>query len=111
MDAPDIAAWVPSFNLVAQMSHLFAAAAIVFGARLLFRWPLLWGFAAVLLWAALKEFLFDVWVELDTWTNCWLDFGVYMLGGALAVLAVLIREWKDDRDWQNARTYWPRYRP
>lgn len=78
--------WYPSDEVDAQMAHLGWGMAIILGST--FMWGLVWALVALELWAAVKEFCFDILIEKDTWLSSLFDWSMYQVGGALG-LAVL----------------------
>ncbi len=88
--------WAPSVDQVTQLCHfalglvfLFAPAA-VFGRTL---WCAAGGFFAALVFAALKEFVFDIRVEEDSWANSFEDFRFYALGAYTGLFVSLLGVW------------------
>lgn len=81
--------WMPSFELVSQLAHFFAAAAVVLAAVYLWGWRPATACLAMLAFALVKEFGFDLAIEQDAlWSSC-VDFSTYLLG--VAVTAWLVR--------------------
>jgi hypothetical protein len=83
--------WYPSEDLDAQFAHALAGMTAVFGAQAL--WPGYWwmGAIGILIFAALKEFLFDALIEQQPFHVNLRDFGFYMLGAALSAIAMVVK--------------------
>ena len=81
--------WYTSLEFVTQSSHFFGGATIVLLslARGLSGWM---AYGLLLLWAIPKEYVWDLLVEQDTLKSSSLDFSLYLVGGALALLAVQV---------------------
>lgn len=86
--------WMSDPQYLAQVGHTLGAYSLVctlamFGVH--------WGVIGVVfivgIWmAALKEFWFDIVYEKDSWADSTMDFGFYLLGGAMgAGLSALAR--------------------
>jgi hypothetical protein len=75
---------------LAQTSHVFIAATIVFGTVALGHLSPWWGFAGVFLWAVPKEFWWDRVYEKDPLKSSVKDFAFYLASGAVALGACLI---------------------
>jgi hypothetical protein len=85
--------WYPSANLDAQFAHVGWGALLVSAVALGWRAakrplaiaPIWAGVALTLLYAAVKEFAFDVIVESDGFRNGAVDFAFYAVGVAVAI--------------------------
>lgn len=82
-----------TYNIVSQLGHFAGGLAVVFGCHDL------WGFRGMLIGLAvfivivtIKEFVYDYFYEtVIERGSSFLDFGIYMLGAATAMLAIYIR--------------------
>lgn len=85
--------WMSNDQYLSQVGHFLGGAglivvasmfAIVLGAG----WePILWTLGVGVAAASFKEFVFDVskWGEGDSWSDSFMDWAFYMLGGALGM--------------------------
>lgn len=82
--------WYTSLAWVTQMAHLFSGWAAVLTVDL---WAKRWWMPLLLLqvWALLKEFLWDILIEQDTWPSSLLDWSMYSLGGLVATCVMEAR--------------------
>lgn len=81
----------PSPNVAYQGVHALIGYGVVMTAAFKFHhWS--WGFAVVVLWALVKEFIIDIFgKEHDSLLSSLEDFAFYIVGaGAGAVVAVLV---------------------
>lgn len=81
--------WYPSEEVDAQMAHVGWGIAFVL---LVHVWGggLLLGLLVVLAWATLKEFVFDIVIEQDSWASSAVDFAFYCVGAAMGMIGVLL---------------------
>ena len=52
-------------------------------------WPIGYIWLAVFGWACFKEFVFDILIEQDSWSDSFEDFTWYMTGAAAGNLSLL----------------------
>jgi len=83
-----ISLWYPSADVDAQCAHMTTAIAIVLITVVLHH-SLVLGCILALIWAIIKEFIFDFAVEADSWFNSILDFSFYIIGIIVACILVI----------------------
>jgi hypothetical protein len=81
--------WTPTEDQLAQTAHIAIAAMLVFGTSYLFNCSPLWGVLVVAAWVAVKDFVFDLWVEQST-VRAELRDAVFYAVGALVALALCL---------------------
>lgn len=73
-------------QVLAQFGHFFGALSIVYIVSTFFgQSGMWWTFGVGLVYALLKEFVFDILVEKDTWPDSLMDFAFLVLGGLVAI--------------------------
>ncbi len=77
--------WYPTCNEGFQAAHFFAATTIGLLCRLL-KYPAISCICLILAFALVKEFVFDILVEQDTWANSLEDFLYYLVGALVCGL-------------------------
>jgi len=82
-----------TFNLVSQLGHFAGGLAVIFGCHDLWgRSGMEIGFVALIVIAAIKEFVYDYAYETTVERgSSFLDFGIYMVGAVVAMGMILIR--------------------
>lgn len=80
--------WMPSNDLIAQLAHVGWGIAVPL---IFYRFHLpLVGIFGLWAYAALKEFVFDKYVEGQTFDDNIKDFAFYALGAGAAVLVIYL---------------------
>ncbi len=78
--------FMTNVQYLAQIGHFFGALCVVFLMGTFCGSHGLWyTFGIGLVYATLKEFVFDIRIEKDTWANSVMDFSFYVFGGLVAV--------------------------
>ena len=80
--------WTPSVASGWATCHFAIAWAIVMTA-VVFNIP--FSFLLVIMWAVPKEFVFDIIIEQDTWTDSTVDFLWYIVGASFATMVLLFK--------------------
>ncbi len=80
----------PSPNVAYQGVHaLIGYGVVTTSAFKLHHWT--WGFAAVVVWALIKEFIIDILgKEHDSFLSSLEDFAFYMLGGVVGIIMAAV---------------------
>ena len=81
--------WYPSEEVDAQAAHAGWGMAL-FLMVCYWGWGLLGGAMVVVGWAAVKEFVFDIVIEKDTWDSSAVDFAFYLVGAVVGLMVVML---------------------
>lgn len=84
----------PSAEQIVQSLHVFVALTILFGLRL-FRFRIRNCCLLALVFALVKEFVYDILVEADTWLGSLWDFAWYMVGIVLGMITMVLGRRRD----------------
>lgn len=87
--------WMSNPQYLAQVGHFLGGAWVVFLAGLFGgSTALFWAFGIGTLVAGFKEFVFDTasWGESDSWSDSFMDWMFYELGGGAAMLVFWLAE-------------------
>jgi hypothetical protein len=81
--------WYPSPNLIAQLAHVGWGFLLVMATLFIGRWrkwadPVAAAVMVVAMYAEIKEFAFDIYIEKDPFMSSAKDFAFYMVGIAAA---------------------------
>ena len=83
--------WMSSPQYLAQIGHLLGGASLILTAALFSAarctgWtPIMITLVVGIVLASLKEFVFDIIYEKDSWSDSLMDWTFYLLGGAVGV--------------------------
>ena len=81
--------WMPSPDFIAQAAH-FGWGCLIVVAFSLFR-GMVYGFFGVLAYAAVKEFVFDKYIEQQKFGDNLKDFAFWVAGACTGVALIIIR--------------------
>ena len=83
---------MPSDAQIVQTCHVFIALTILFGLRLC-RFHIVSALLATLAFAFVKEFLWDPFIEGDTWESSLWDFAWYVAGAWIGAFMLKVQKY------------------